>query len=76
MCLILVLFSLLIFGAKQLSLTSDEPPHIAHGYVMLKTGETWALVDHRHPPLSNMLSASLLLLQPEQPDPTQIKAWG
>jgi hypothetical protein len=75
-CLFLIFFSVLIFGSKQLSLTSDEPPHIAHGYLMLKTGDPWALVEHRHPPLSNMLSASLLLLQPEQPDPMRISSWG
>ena len=75
LCLFLVFFSELLLGSKQLSLTSDEPPHIAHGYLMLKTGDTWALSDHRHPPLLNMLAASPLLLQPEQPDPRQIASW-
>ncbi len=73
--LILVFFGQLALGSVQLSLTSDEPPHIAHGYLLLTTGDTWALDEHRHPPLLNMLSALPLLLQPERPDVTSIPGW-
>ena len=71
----LVFFAQLAFGSTALSLTSDEPPHIAHGYLLLTTGDTWALAEHRHPPLLNMLSALPLLLQPERPDVTVLPGW-
>ena len=73
---LLAFFAQLAFGSVQLSLTSDEPPHIAHGYVMLATGDTWALLDHRHPPLLNVWCAWPLLLQPERPDPRALPHWG
>lgn len=72
----LVFFAQLACGSTQLSLTSDEPPHIVHGYVMLTTGDTWALIDHRHPPLMNVISALPLLLQPERPDARAMPHWG
>ena len=68
-------FAQLTFGSLALSLTSDEPPHVAHGYIMLATGDTWALSEHRHPPLLNMLAALPLLLQPEHPDPATVPGW-
>ncbi|MDF1514287.1 MAG: glycosyltransferase family 39 protein [Anaerolineae bacterium] len=43
---------------------------------MLKTGDTWALTDHRHPPLLNMLAAAPLLFQNEEPNPRDLRAWG
>ena len=71
----LTFFAQLALGSNQLSLTSDEPPHFAHGYVMLTTGNTWALLDHRHPPLLNVWGAWPLLLQPEHPDPRTMAHW-
>lgn len=73
--LILAFFGQLATGSVQLSLTSDEPPHIAHGYLLLTTGDTWALDEHRHPPLLNVLSALPLLLQPERPDVATVPGW-
>ena len=73
--LVLVFFWQLAVGSVALSLTSDEPPHIAHGYLLLRTGDTWALQEHRHPPLLNVLTAWPLLLQPERPDPTALPGW-
>ncbi len=74
--LCLVFFAQLACGSVHLSLTSDEPPHFVHGYVMLTTGDTWALAEHRHPPLLNVWGAWPLLLQPERPDPRAIASWG
>ena len=39
--LLLVFFAQLAFGSRQISLTSDEPPHLGAGYTYLTTGETW-----------------------------------
>jgi 4-amino-4-deoxy-L-arabinose transferase-like glycosyltransferase len=75
LALVLGFFAQLTFGSTALSLTSDEPPHIAHGYLLLTTGDTWALGEHRHPPLLNMLSALPLLLQPERPVVTAVPGW-
>lgn len=75
LALLVLLFAALTFGSKQLSLTADEPPHIAHGYLMLRTGDTWALRAHRHPPLLNMWSAWPLLLQPERPNLNHVPGW-
>ena len=74
--LCLAFFAQLACGSVHLSLTSDEPPHFAHGYVMLTTGDTWALAEHRHPPLSNVWGAWPLWLQPERPDPRSVPSWG
>ncbi len=73
--LMLGFFAQLTFGSLALSMTSDEPPHVAHGYIMLATGDTWALSEHRHPPLLNVLAAVPLLLQPEHPDPATVPGW-
>ncbi|MEJ5310454.1 MAG: glycosyltransferase family 39 protein [Anaerolineae bacterium] len=72
----LVFFAQLACGSVHLSLTSDEPPHFVHGYTMLTTGDTWALAEHRHPPLLNVWGAWPLLLQPERPEPRAVPAWG
>jgi len=49
--LLLVLFAQLAFGSRLLSLTSDEPPHLAAGYTYLTTGETWHIPSLGNPPL-------------------------
>ncbi|MBN1876731.1 MAG: glycosyltransferase family 39 protein [Anaerolineae bacterium] len=68
LAIILLFFAQLVCGAKQLSLTSDEPTHYIHGYTFLTTGDTWIVPQHRHPPLPNIWVALPLLLQPERPD--------
>jgi hypothetical protein len=49
--LLLIFFAQLAFGARRLSLTSDEPPHLAAGYTYLTTGETWHIPSLGNPPL-------------------------
>jgi len=49
--LLLVCFAQLAFGSRQLSLTSDEPPHLGAGYTYLTTGETWHIPSLGNPPL-------------------------
>ncbi len=74
--LIWVFFAQLTFGAQQLSMTSDEPPHLINGYVALTTGDAWTVPAHGHPPLLNAWSAWPLLLQPERPDPRDVPYWN
>ncbi|MCS7282037.1 MAG: hypothetical protein RMK65_10150 [Anaerolineae bacterium] len=54
-----LLFALLVLGARPLSLTSDEPAHLAAGYSILKQGTKafWLLPQHGHPPLLNVFNA-------------------
>jgi len=49
--LLLVFFAQLAFSARQLSLTSDEPPNLGAGYTYLTTGETWHIFSLGLPPL-------------------------
>jgi hypothetical protein len=49
--LLLVFFAQLALGSRQLSLTSDEPPHLGAGYTYLTTGETWHIPSLGNPPL-------------------------
>ncbi len=49
--LLLVFFAQLMFSARRLSLTSDEPPNLGVGYTYLTTGETWYIPSLGHPPL-------------------------
>jgi hypothetical protein len=74
-CMMLVFFGQLCFGAKQLSLTSDEPAHIANGYTILTTGDLWNVPHHGHPPLINVWNVWPLLLQQERPDVSLLPGW-
>ncbi len=65
----------LAWGARQLSLTIDEPSHLMNGYAVWTTGSYWTVPPHTHPPLANLLSAAPLLLEPDRPDPRQIAGW-
>lgn len=62
--LLLILFALLALGAREISITSDEPAHIAAGYSILARGEQafWIFPPHGHPPLLNVMEASLFYL--------------
>lgn len=73
--LVWAFFAQLSLGSLQLSMTSDEPPHLISGYVMLTTGDAWGIPIHGHPPLLNAWSAWPILLQPERPDPREVTAW-
>ena len=74
--LLLVMFAQLVCGARHLSMTSDEPSHIAAGLTYLETGELWVPPLHGHPPLINALAAWPLLLQPERPRLQTLPGWG
>jgi len=60
--LLLVFFAQLAFGARQLSLTSDEPAHLGAGYTYLVTGDTWTVPSRGHPPLINAWTALPVVL--------------
>jgi hypothetical protein len=74
--LLLVLWGQVLFGSVRLSLTTDEPMHIAMGYTELTTGDYSLLPQHIHPPLTNMWAAWPLLLRPDRPDPRQMPGWA
>jgi 4-amino-4-deoxy-L-arabinose transferase-like glycosyltransferase len=63
--LLLLLFGVLLRGSQALSFTSDEPAHIAVGYTVLTRGQAafWILPQHGHPPLLNVLEATLVYLE-------------
>lgn len=73
--LLLALFGQAVFGSTRLSLTTDEPMHIAMGYTVLATGDYHLLPLHIHPPLVNAWAAWPLLLRPDRPDPRQVPGW-
>ncbi|MBN1935705.1 MAG: glycosyltransferase family 39 protein [Anaerolineae bacterium] len=59
---LLILFALLTLGARQTSLTADEPTYIAWGYALLAQGrEAFPLLIQRgYPPLLIEIEAALL----------------
>ncbi len=67
--LLLWLFGFLMVGGRSLSLTSDEPAHIAAGYAILARGLNafWVLPQHGHPPLLNVLEALGIYLEKRIP---------
>ena len=73
--LLLALLGQAVFGSVRLSLTTDEPMHIAMGYTELATGDYSLLPAHIHPPLVNEWAAWPLLLRPDRPDPRQVPGW-
>jgi hypothetical protein len=46
---IMLLFGLLVFGARQNSFTIDEPSHLTSGYAYLARGATWTIPQRGHP---------------------------
>ena len=67
-CLLLILFALLVFGARQLSFTFDEPSHLASGYAFLTRGATWTISLRGHPLLvDTWLALPLYLSDPDIP---------
>ncbi len=76
--LLWLLFAILVCGARQLSMTSDEPAHIAVGYSLLAEGTNafWIFPQHGHPPLLNVLEALLFYwANPAIPLP-QLDGWA
>ncbi len=74
--LLLAFWGQALFGSVRLSLTTDEPMHIAMGYTELTTGDYGFLPQHIHPPLVNEWAAWPLLLRPDRPDPRQMPGWA
>ncbi|MBN1877967.1 MAG: glycosyltransferase family 39 protein [Anaerolineae bacterium] len=73
-----LLFSLLLLGARQLSLTYDEPSHLAAGYAYLARGlkGMWTIPLRGHPLLVNAWEAIPLYIgNPNLPLET-LKGWG
>jgi hypothetical protein len=60
--LLLVLFALLTFGARENSLTFDEPSHLTAGYAFLARGADWTVPLRGHPLLVNAWEALPLYL--------------
>lgn len=75
--LLLVLFGILLVGARALSLTTDEPLHIAVGYTVLARGKDalWLLPTHGHPPLLNVLEAVLVYVEKPNLPVEQFPGW-
>jgi len=59
---ILILWALLVIGSRDISLTMDEPFHIARGYAFLAMGREafWYFSRANNPPLLNVAQASLV----------------
>lgn len=76
--ILLWLFGILIVGAKALSLTLDEPIHIAVGYAIWARGKEafWILPSHGHPPLLNLLEAALIYLENPSIPLEQLNGWA
>ncbi len=74
--LLLAFWGQALFGSVRLSLTTDEPMHIAMGYTELTTGDYGFLPQHIHPPLVNEWAAWPLLLRPDHPNPRQVPGWA
>jgi hypothetical protein len=76
--LLLVLFALLALGARQLSLTADEPMHLATGYAFLAEGweARWLVPARGHPPLVNVLEALPVYLGHPDIPVTGLEGWG
>lgn len=73
--LLLLLFAQAMRGAVAASISFDEGPHLAVGYATLRTGDFRLQPVHIHPPLTNILAAAPLLLDPSLPNPRTIDGW-
>ena len=70
---LLIFFTLALNTAVTKSITVDEAVHIARGVALWQTDD---LRLQTVPPLSHWLIGSLLFLEPNLPDLTQLKSWG
>ncbi len=73
--LLVIVFGQAVTSSVRLSLTTDEPMHIAMGYTNVALGDYRLLPVHIHPPLVNAWAAWPLLLRPDRPDPRQVSGW-
>jgi len=76
--LLMVFFGMLLNISRSLSLTVDEPAHIAVGYAVLDQGMRafWLLPIHGHPPLLNVLEAVLLHIASPDIPLEQLPGWN
>ncbi len=76
--ILLLLFALLMTGARAISLTADEPAHIIVGYSLLAEGMKafWLFPQHGHPPLLNVLEAMLFYWANPDIPLTQLPGWS
>jgi 4-amino-4-deoxy-L-arabinose transferase-like glycosyltransferase len=76
--LLLTLFALLLFGSRQVSVTTDEMGHVAFGYAVLARGESafWMLPLRGQPPLLNVMEAVLPYLANPGIPVERLAGWG
>ena len=72
--LLLFFFGTLALSAPQLSLTADEPVHLAQGYLYWTRGDFRFQRPVAQPPLADLLEGALLTLQPGPP-PEILAGW-
>ncbi len=76
MSLLILIFARLTLDARKLSLTTDEPFHIASGYAYLASGTTWTTTLRGHPLLVDAWCALPLFIgEPDIPI-KQLNGWG
>lgn len=76
--LLLSLWAMLVLGSRGVSITMDEPYHIARGYSYLSRGRAgfWYFSRANNPPLLNAAQAALLYIgRPDIPVET-LPGWG
>ena len=76
--LLLILFAMVVSGIPKLSLTYDEPSHLAAGYAYVARGRAgmWTIPLRGHPLLINGLSALPLYLANPDLDVEDLSGWG
>jgi hypothetical protein len=73
--LLWLFFAQALVAARAASLIFDEGTHLAVGYATLRTRDLRLQPVHIHPPLTNVLAAAPLLLDPDLPNPREIPGW-
>lgn len=75
---LLLCFGLLVNGATSLSLTYDEPSHLAAGHAWLARGEAgrWTIAQRGHPLLADAWAALPLTLTRANLDLEQLPGWA
>jgi hypothetical protein len=75
--LLLLLFTLLVIGARELSYTADEPAHVAGGYALLTAGPQALdlLAQRGYPPLLPGAQALITFLGEPRMDITRLDGW-
>lgn len=76
--LLLLLFALLVTGARRLSMTQDEPAHVVGGYTLLARGKEgfWTFPQRGHPPLINLAQALLFFVSDPHVPVESLDGWG